>query len=744
MKLEKLGASQKAGIGVVACFLAMALSLDLTYVEPRENLVGATETCMQLLDALPSSGGEITLVLLACGIGLLLYCFVLAVRRRSMRGENSIFASAIAQAVFFAFAMVFGSAYSEANTAAFLFDGGTQIVKTTASFIAWGVVAYVAVSLLFAKLDERDADKLDERDSAELDERDTNERDGAPAARCRVAPAGAHRATVSSENRERNNRERKTRKQPTPIAWLMDTHPFMGPAIVLAVAWAPTFIGFAPALFMGDTFEQINMWFNLPNYPSSLLNLIDPDIQLCQHHPVLHTALLGLCVQAGLLAGSATLGMALYASIQYVLSILAISYALAYLRKRGVIRGVRVFILAFMAFVPLFSGYAVLATKDTLFAASLLVFVVQVAKTINRESGRADWIALVVSGVLVGLMRNGGVLYSVAGIVACIPAARREWKALAASALTVALVCVSASNIVMPSLGITPGSQREILSVPFQQTARYVTEHPADVTPEQRESIDAVLGYDDLPQRYDPNKSDHVKDGFNKDATDEQMRSYWRTWAQQGASDPLCYLEATANNYYEYFYPADTPSLYGKAWSAKCMKELGGGLSVHHLGNPLSTALGEAVTISQLVFAQTPFLSLAMSSCFYVWILLLFVAYCLHARRWRGLVLVCPLVLVFLTCLIGPCNGSYTRYILPVAFALPFVVALCLFANSALDRVAHAPEVAAKMRLRDKKGPKRGAGTPPSAAFPAFCLVSRALQKERGSAASHNRNFQPE
>lgn len=116
------------------------------------------------------------------------------------------------------------------------------------------------------------------------------------------------------------------------------------------------------------------------------------------------------------------------------------------------------------------------------------------------------------------------------------------------------------------------------------------------------------------------------------------------------------------------------------------MKELGGGLSVHHLGNPLSTVLGEAVTTYQLVFAQMPFLSLAMSSCFYVWILLLFVAYCLHARQWRGLVLACPLILVFLTCLIGPCNGSYTRYVLPVAFALPFVVALCLFASGAPHR----------------------------------------------------------
>lgn len=693
MKHKKLGAPQKVGIGVAACFLAIALSLDLTYVEPRENLAGAIRTCMQLLDSLPSRDEGVALVLLACGVGFLLYRFALMARRGSMRRENSIFVSAIVLAAFFAFAVVFGSAYSEANTAVFLFDGGTQIAKTTVSFIAWGTVAYAAVSLLFAKLDERGAG------------------------------------------------EREHRKRPTPIAWLTDTHPFAGPAVVLAVAWAPTFIGFAPALFMGDTSTQINMWFNLPNYHSSLLNLIDPNIQLCQHHPVLHTAFLGLCVQAGLLVGSATLGMALYASIQCLLSIFAVSYALAYLKKRGVGWGLRVFILAFMAFVPLFSGYAVLATKDMLFAVALLVFVVQIAKTINCENGRAGWAALIVLGVLVGLMRNGGVLYSVAGIVACLPVARRGRAAIAASALAVAVICVSASSIVMPFLGITPGSQREVLSVPFQQTARYVTEHPTDVTPEQRESIDVVLGYDDLPQRYDPDKSDRVKDGFNKDATDEQMRSYWRTWAQQGASDPLCYLEATANNYYEYFYPADSSSLYGKAWSAKCMEELEGGLSVHHLGNPLSTALGEAVTIYQLVFAQTPFLSLAMSSCFYVWILLLFVAYCLHARRWRGLVLVCPLVLVFLTCLIGPCNGSYTRYILPVAFALPFVVALCLFANSAPDRGAHAPEPAAKFRLRDRRDPERGADAPPSAVAPAFFLVKRMRQESKGGAASRNRNF---
>lgn len=155
MKHKKLGAPQKVGIGVAACFLAIALSLDLTYVEPRENLAGAIRTCMQLLDSLPSRDEGVALVLLACGVGFLLYRFALMARRGSMRRENSIFVSAIVLAACFAFAVVFGSAYSEANTAVFLFDGGTQIAKTTVSFIAWGTVAYAAVSLLFAKLDER-------------------------------------------------------------------------------------------------------------------------------------------------------------------------------------------------------------------------------------------------------------------------------------------------------------------------------------------------------------------------------------------------------------------------------------------------------------------------------------------------------------------------------------------------------------------------------------------------------------
>lgn len=649
--LKTVSMCQKIMIVAAACFVSIAISLDLKYIEPREGLTGLYKIFMQLLDALPARTENIALMLLACGIGFLFFYFVISIKRRKANQKNNIYVSAIVLALFFAFVMLFGFAYSEANTATFLFDGGTQIVKTCLCFIAWLSIGYVVIFLLFTKLD---------------------------------------RMLVSFDSGNR------ICKYPTAILWLIDTHPLLGTAIFIGAAWLPSLIGFAPALFMGDTPTQILMWFNLPNYHSDLLNLIDPNVQLCQHHPVLHTAFLGLCVEVGLLVGNATIGISLYVIIQYLFTILVISYAMMYLKKRGVKRCVRVFVLVFFAFVPVFSNYSVLITKDTPFAAALLLFIVQIAKTINHENCKVDWIILVVSGILVGLLRNGGIVYSSIGIIVCLLAVKQERRAIVVSAISVVLICFAFSNVLMPALSITPGSQREILSIPFQQTARYVTIHHGDIPWDQQESIDKVLGYDSLVNRYNPKRSDPIKDGFNKNVTPDQMSAYWETWIEQGLNDPLCYFEATANNYFEYFYLTDDYSHYSKEWSAQCMKTLEGDLAVHQLGNPLSDVLGKVMTFYQALFIEMPFLSLTTSSCFYVWILLLLVAYCAHARRWRSLAVLCPLILVFLTCLIGPCNGSYFRYIFPVAFSLPIAVSLCLFVKKDCMHDAMKPDSGAQ------------------------------------------------
>ena len=46
----------------------------------------------------------------------------------------------------------------------------------------------------------------------------------------------------------------------------------------------------------------------------------------------------------------------------------------------------------------------------------------------------------------------------------------------------------------------------------FQQTARYVADYGPDVTPEEREAIDALLPYDELPELYDERDDDELRD----------------------------------------------------------------------------------------------------------------------------------------------------------------------------------------------------------------------------------------
>lgn len=63
---------------------------------------------------------------------------------------------------------------------------------------------------------------------------------------------------------------------------------------------APTLIASLPGLFMGDTGAQIRQWFNYPNGTSDYLRLLNPNVLLNGHHPVVHTAIIGSCVQLGL------------------------------------------------------------------------------------------------------------------------------------------------------------------------------------------------------------------------------------------------------------------------------------------------------------------------------------------------------------------------------------------------------------------------------------------------------------
>ena len=720
---KRYPATQTFAAFLLATLATAALSIDPTAASYHDIMkidptaTGALYICYEVLLSFAGHTDAMLYLALACLL-MLPMRYVFFGRREHLRP------SVIIPALAFAACMVFGRSYDLTDGADLVFGGISRGIESIIAAGGWTILAYMAFSLIFEAFDW----------------------------------FGAHRLRFTEARFGRLWRA---------IDLILNRHPFAVPFAVIVLTWLPTFIGCMPGLFMGDTGAQIRQWFNYPNGTSDYLNLINPNVLLNAHHPVVHTAILGTCVQLGMsLFGSENTGLLIYTTMQFLMTAATTAYLVSSLRRFGVGLVPRGVVLAFFVFMPLFSNYAVLITKDVLFGDAVAVLVVQMAKLLvpgvgvrmiaeagERTGGVAmpatlqpafdiepspttgmritalpvlipfaahDWFLFVLASLGCTFLRNGGLVFP---LVACalviafhlldarraqrtaggVP--RRLWLGVLVIALLSTALYGGFTKILMPALDITPGSRREVLSIPFQQTARFVSKHDganagitdgtgiADglVTDEERVAIDAVLDYSTLASRYDPDKSDAVKNQFNEDATPEQLVAYFKVWAQQFAKDPESYVSAVANNYYGYFYPSSKDVFtYSTTTSAEIMDRPANRahFNFHLESGPLIAACKQLVTLYRVAVQRIPLSSLALSSSTYVWLLITACIYLLRQHQWRGLALFVPLLGVLAVCLIGPCNGStYMRYLYPMIMALPFAVPVALVWPRRLWRV---------------------------------------------------------
>lgn len=659
-------------------------------IDPKAS--GMLYVCYEVLLSFAGHTDAVMLLALAC---LLTLPFRYVFFGRGDTWRPSI----ILPSLFFAICMVFGRSYDLTDSAEIVLGDKARIICAWIGGAGWMLLAVVAFYLAFECLDW-----LSSR---------------------RIPFSEAHFGRV----------------------WRVAHARALGPSLCRALPGAYDRLDahahrFAAGLFMGDTGAQIRQWFNYPNGTSDYLRLLNPNVLLNGHHPVVHTAIIGSCVQLGLsLFNSANAGLIIYTCAQFVITAACMAYSISSLRKLGVSLPVRGAILLFFAFMPMFSNYAVLLTKDVLFADAFLVLLVQTVKLVacglpRRDANveragektpvlfaRHDWLLLALGAMGSTFLRNGGLVFPLAACV--IAAAFSAWDAHAArraakqagaapsgaiprfrwvGVLAVLALCLASNmyftKVFMPAHDITPGSKREILSIPFQQTARFVQKHdglnsgvnptvkedgtiveaPCDgsVTDEERAVIDRVLKYENLGRRYNPDKSDAVKNCFNEYASQEDIDAYFEVWAQMFKKDPECYISALINNYYGYFYPSARDAwVYSTARSAEIMAKPDNlkYFDFHPVDSKVVRWCDHLINLYRVAVQRVPFISLTMSSATYVWIMIAVVVYLLRRHSWRALAIWVPLLGVLAVCLIGPCNGStYMRYLYPVIACMPFAI----------------------------------------------------------------------
>lgn len=472
---------------------------------------------------------------------------------------------------------------------------------------------------------------------------------------------------------DKNNYDEVGNKKNNKIISLFKKHPFLFSVVFIIICWLPYIISFYPIILSPDPSYQIKQFFGIRTKYADYSILIDDNVVITNHHPVTHTVLLGGCLKLGELMGNDNLGLFFYSIIQITFLVTTLAFSIYYMQKMNLKTKYLFGVLLLYALVPMFPLYAMSGVKDVIFGTLIFLYLIFLHNYIKVKGDYKWWqyILIILLLILICLFRNNGIHTLILSLPFLLFVVRKKWKEI-----LIVMICVFGfygvfDKIVLPYFKITPGSIRETLSVPFQQTARLVKYHSDDLTSEEIEVIDKILGYDDLAERYNPELSDPVKNEYNKYATNEDLKEYFKVWFSGLIKHPGTYIEATMNNTYGYFYPEKTNWYVYYKYDDRIVED-GFSYSYNSLGTLRNVLSNYAVC-----FPYIPVIGLISNIGFNVWIILVLLTYAIYKKLYKNIVILSPVLALILVCILGPAN-TYFRYALPFIFAIPFIFAVFL------------------------------------------------------------------
>ncbi len=457
---------------------------------------------------------------------------------------------------------------------------------------------------------------------------------------------------------------------------LFNKYPFKVSFVTILIVLSIYMLAFYPIVLSPDPSFQIKMYFNEHTKYIDWVIQRDPEIFMTSHHPVFQTYMIGFCLSLGRFLVNDNFGLFLYTLIQSLIYSSVLAYTIKYMSNNGIKSKNRLIVLGMYLIIPMYLLYSMSAVKDTLYTAFMLLFILKVfdiIKNYKKINLSYKYIAVLYFIMLfIGLFRHNGVYVIALTIFVLIFYARKNALKILISFFAFFVSIYAFDKVLIPYLGISDGSAREMLSVPFQQTARLVSEKPDFYDEEDIKIIDYILKYETLASRYNPDLADPVKNEYNKNTTKEDLKDYFYVWFKGLKKHPDIYVDATLNNTYGFFYP-DKHNWYIYARYDKRVTE--NGLVDYHY-NKLSFLRvfidGYANTVPYI-----PIIGAVSNIALNTWAVLILAAYLINTKNKRFLISLLPLFGSILFCFIGPAN-TYFRYTMPYIFALPVLTVLLL------------------------------------------------------------------
>lgn len=397
-----------------------------------------------------------------------------------------------------------GETLAATNSLAFLYSGPVCLAKALVRWLGWAVLLYFGLQAFFAGLDRLALPRPD----------------------WQKGPAWLRRAGPKT-------------------IWFS--------LCVLLICWLPYYIGLFPGASSSDTWWQLEQLIGKQPLDAG--------------HPLVHTYLQGgLLLTGKTLLGSWNAGVFLTVLVQSLCMALVLAYSVHVMLRLKAPPLALGGALALYALVPTFPRAATLLMKDGPYTAGVLLLTLLVLEAlllpVDFKAHSYKKALLGVGVFFTAAMRYNGPVLVIAvllfgGVGLWRAMEGRKARALLAGCLLAPLALGWGLNAGLRALpAVRAANPNETLSIPLQQTARYVRDFGGEVTDEQRQAIDRVVRYDELAAGYDPNIADPVKSYLNREeATGADRTAYLKVWLAQTVRRPVSALEAFANMGYGWVYP---------------------------------------------------------------------------------------------------------------------------------------------------------------------------------------------
>ena len=298
---------------------------------------------------------------------------------------------------------------------------------------------------------------------------------------------------------------------------------------ILVFVWLIHLILRYPGAMSYDNWAQLRYYYGFETYTTA--------------QPIFHTWLFGSFIRLAVKLGSPNVGLFLFVLMQSLIMSAVLAWTLELMKRWNTAVWLRTLTFAVYCIAPYFTGYAAFPIKDYLYTAFLVLLACLMAEWMleeeqfwNQAVQNVLWI--VAAALMILCRKNGIYLYLVVTVVICVQMFWKKKRTRRVIGRKVAIVILpfllifAVEGIITQVYHVEKDSPKEMFSLPFQQTARYVKEYGDEIPGEEREVIAKVLDYDSLAEIYEPMTADPVKTTYRSGSTGDLV-AYFKVWMKE-------------------------------------------------------------------------------------------------------------------------------------------------------------------------------------------------------------------